>query len=132
MNKQEILEEINKTEEHLANMKKMLEECDYESKGGVMFKENCTQYCENCLELQKKLEVKERELEPFKDDYFKNLDTKTIAELAKKSIRLTTENRKLEDALDEIKQYRIAEINDEEEEKNDTVLNIIRDLEDED
>lgn len=35
-------------------------------------------------------------------------------------------------ALNEIKQYRIAEINDEEEEKNDTVLNIIRDLEDED
>ncbi len=53
-----------------------------------MFKENCTQYCENCLKLQK--------------------------------------------ALDEIKQYRIAEINDEEEEKNDTVLNIIKDLEDED
>lgn len=35
-------------------------------------------------------------------------------------------------ALNEIKQYRIAEINDEYEEKNDTVLNIIRDLEDED
>lgn len=47
---------------------------------------------------------KERELEPFKDDYFKNLDTKTIAELAKKSIRLTTENRKFEDALDEIEE----------------------------
>ena len=29
MNKQEILEEINKTEEHLAAMKKMLEECEY-------------------------------------------------------------------------------------------------------
>lgn len=28
MNKQELLEEINKTEEHLANMKKMLEECE--------------------------------------------------------------------------------------------------------
>lgn len=28
MNKQEILEEINKTKEHLANMKKMLEECE--------------------------------------------------------------------------------------------------------
>lgn len=53
-----------------------------------MFKENCTQYCENCLKFQC--------------------------------------------ALNEIKQYRIAEINDEEEEKNDTVLNIIRDLEDED
>ena len=30
MNKQEILNEINRTEEHLANMKKMLEECEYE------------------------------------------------------------------------------------------------------
>lgn len=80
----------------------------------------------------KRLKRKERELEPFKDDYFKNLDTKTIAGLAKKSIRLTTENIKLEDALDEIKQYRIAEINDEDEEENDTILNIIRDLEDED
>ena len=30
MNKQEILEEINKTKEHLANMEKMLGECEYE------------------------------------------------------------------------------------------------------
>ena len=30
MNKQEIIDEINKTKEHLANMKKMLEECEYE------------------------------------------------------------------------------------------------------
>lgn len=30
MNKQEIFEEINKTKEHLANMEKMLEECEYE------------------------------------------------------------------------------------------------------
>lgn len=29
MNKEEILEEINKTKEHLANMEKMLEECEY-------------------------------------------------------------------------------------------------------
>lgn len=42
-------------------------------------------------------------LEPFKDDYFKNLDTKTIAELAKKSIRLTTENRELEQKNEELK-----------------------------
>lgn len=63
-----------------------------------------TQCCESCLELQKQLEAKEREFEPFKDDYFKNLDTKNIAELAKKSIRLTTENGKLEDALDEIEE----------------------------
>lgn len=30
MNKQEILKEINKTKEHLANMEKMLAECEYE------------------------------------------------------------------------------------------------------
>lgn len=30
MNKQEILDEINKTKEHLANREKMLEECEYE------------------------------------------------------------------------------------------------------
>lgn len=41
-------------------------------------------------------------LEPFQDEYFKGLDTSTIAELAKKSIRLTTENRNLETALEEI------------------------------
>ena len=29
MDKQEILDEINKTKEHLANMEKMLEECEY-------------------------------------------------------------------------------------------------------
>ena len=30
MNKQEILDEINKTKEHLTNMEKMLEKCEYE------------------------------------------------------------------------------------------------------
>lgn len=54
--------------------------------------------------LKEMLNEYRQELKPFKDDYFKNLDTKTIAELAKKSMRLTTENRKLEDALDEAKQ----------------------------
>lgn len=41
-------------------------------------------------------------IEPFQDEYFKGLDTKQIAELAKKSIRLTTENRKLENKLSDI------------------------------
>lgn len=47
-------------------------------------------------------------LEPFEDEYFKGLDTKQIAELAKKSIRLTTENRKLEAVLEEIEEYCIT------------------------
>lgn len=40
MNKQEILDEINKTKEHLANMEKMLEECEqgrWEPKDGDIF-----------------------------------------------------------------------------------------------
>ena len=43
-------------------------------------------------------------LAPFEDEYFKGLDTKQIAELAKKSIRLTTENIKLRYAIDEIEE----------------------------
>lgn len=45
-----------------------------------------------------------KRFEPFEDEYFKGLDTKQIAELAKKSIRLTTYNRKLEATLDEIEE----------------------------
>lgn len=44
------------------------------------------------------------ELEPFKDDYFKDLSTKEIAELAKKSIRLTTYNLALEEKYLDIKE----------------------------
>lgn len=51
-----------------------------------------------------KLQAAKQALAPFEDEYFKGLDTKQIAELVKKSIRLTTENRKLEGILDEIKE----------------------------
>lgn len=44
-----------------------------------------------------------KDLAPFNDDYFKGLTYEQIAELAKKSIRLTSENRNLEDLLQEIK-----------------------------
>lgn len=45
---------------------------------------------------------KDEKLEVFNDGYLKNLYYETIAELAKKSIRLTAENRRLEEALEEI------------------------------
>lgn len=45
---------------------------------------------------------KDEKLEVFNDGYLKNLCYETIAELAKKSIRLTAENRRLEEALEEI------------------------------
>ena len=54
------------------------------------------------------IEEQTKQLEPFKDEYFKSLDNVVIAGLAKKSIRITAENSKLEQALTEIKE--IAEI----------------------
>jgi len=51
------------------------------------------EYC--CQELEKRLE-------PFQDEYFRGLNEKQIAELAKKSIRLTQYNKKLENCLEEI------------------------------
>jgi septation ring formation regulator EzrA len=58
-------------------------------------KENADSMERCCQELEKRLE-------PFQDDYFRGLNEKQIAELAKKSIRLTQYNRKLEDCLEEI------------------------------
>ena len=39
----------------------------------------------------------------LQDDYFKGLNVNQILELAKKSIRLTTENRELEECMEELK-----------------------------
>lgn len=54
-------------------------------------------YCNSC-----NFHKYKQAIEPFQDEYFKGLDTKQIVELAKKSIRLTTENRKLENKLSDI------------------------------
>ena len=43
----------------------------------------------------------QEELRPFRHEYFKALDTNTIAELAKKSIKITTLNIELESKLDD-------------------------------
>ena len=48
------------------------------------------------------LQSLEKELEPFQDDYFQGLTKKDIAELAKKSIRLTKENRELRERLENV------------------------------
>lgn len=42
----------------------------------------------------------EEEIKPFLDPYFKGLDFKTIAELAKKSTRITAYNKELEDKIE--------------------------------
>lgn len=63
---------------------------------------NMQKHCEKAIAQNHKYK---QELKPFKDPYFKGLDNQIIAELAKKSIRHSTENRKLEDALDEIEEF---------------------------
>ncbi len=50
------------------------------------------------------IEEQTKQLEPFKDEYFKGLDNIVIAELAKKSIRITAEYCKLENILRDIKE----------------------------
>lgn len=46
----------------------------------------------------------EEDIKPFLDPYFNGLDFKTIAELAKKSIRITAYNRELEDKIETYEQ----------------------------
>lgn len=53
----------------------------------------CHEYCLQGLE--KENEKLKKALEPFQDDYFRSLNTQHIVELAKKSIRLTEENREM-------------------------------------
>lgn len=58
MNKEEILQEIQKTEEHLANMKKLLDGCDYErwkpkTDGAYWYVDSrgvscCSHFCPTC------------------------------------------------------------------------------------
>ena len=45
----------------------------------------------------------EKRLEPFQNEYFIGLNERQIAELAKKSIRLTKENTQLIECLEEIR-----------------------------
>lgn len=67
------------------------------AKEGMDAQEYCLQEDEEIIgKLQKENEELKKELEPFKDEYFLGLSSGQIAELAKKSIRLTTYNRELE------------------------------------
>ena len=52
--------------------------------------------------LQTQNRLLQAELAPFRDDYFKDLDNSQVAELAKKSIRITKENREMEELLNDI------------------------------
>ena len=88
----EKLEKLLRKEQECEELKTMLKDLSYENQ----------KFCYQ-------IEEQTKQLEPFKDEYFKGLDNVVIAELAKKSIRITAENSKLEQTLAEIKE--IAEEN---------------------
>lgn len=90
-------EEIARLEQECEELKKKLRELELKN---VTLQNRYQQLDGATIELNHYRKA----LAPFQDEYFKGLDTTAIAELAKKSIRLTTENRKLETALDEIEE----------------------------
>lgn len=61
---------------------------------------NANEYC--LQELEKENETLKNSLKPFNDSYFKGLSYQHIADLAKKSIRITSENRHLIHLLEDI------------------------------
>lgn len=61
---------------------------------------NANEYC--LQELEKENETLKNSLKPFNDSYFKGLSYQHIADLAKKSLRLTTDNRHLIHLLEDI------------------------------
>ena len=68
---------------------------------------------QDCLDSAMTLVNKYQKLiAPLLDPYFRGLSSVGIAELAKKSIRLTEENRRLGEALDEVKEYTIKQFCD--------------------
>lgn len=69
----------------------------------------------------------EEDIKPFLDPYFKGLDFKTIAELAKKSIRITAYNSELEHKIEDvIETCNTLKYENEEFIKIDEVLNILK------
>lgn len=70
----------------------------------------------------------EEDIKPFLDPYFKGLDFKTIAELAKKSIKITAYNRELEDKIEayELESQEAKEIIAELEWKCKKLINELR------
>ena len=104
------------------------QECERLSKYSVGFAKKCQRLELDILHLKDENNRFKREIQPFNDDYFKDLDTKTIAELEKKSIRLTTENRKLENALDEIEEYINTQLDELAVKKIKDIINGAKDI----
>lgn len=83
----DLQEQLKRKEQECEELKIMLKDLSYENQ----------KFCYQ-------IEEQTKQLEPFKDKYFKGLDNVVIAELAKKSIRITVENSKLEQTISEIKE----------------------------
>ena len=84
---EELLQQLAQLKAENDGLKTMLKDLSYENQ----------KFCYQ-------IEEQTKQLEPFKDEYFKGLDNVAIAKLAKKSIRITAENSKLEQILIEIKE----------------------------
>ena len=87
----------------LSEALKRLEQENEELKADIISRTMCIT-CERELQnsnLQAENERLKARLRPLEDSYFKGLSSIEIAELAKKSIRIMAENRKLEQALPE-------------------------------
>mgnify|MGYP000130346896 CR=1 FL=1 len=97
MSNRKLKQECEELKKYISEKEGIGDDCDYCKHND---KYNCYQniFLDNLKEINRYKQA----LEPFEDEYFKGLDTKQIAELAKKSIRLTTENRKLENKLSDI------------------------------
>lgn len=61
---------------------------------------NANEYC--LQELEKEIENLKNSLKPFNDSYFKGLSYQHIADLAKKSIRITSDSRHLTHLLEDV------------------------------
>ena len=91
----ELMEQLDQLKAENDGLKTMLKDLSYENQ----------KFCYQ-------IEEQTKQLEPFKDEYFKGLDNVAIAKLAKKSIRITAENSKLEQTLIEIKEI-VENMNEE-------------------
>ena len=75
---------------------------DFCTQDETEYKPFCTIEEDKFKEITKELQTVKNNLKPFEDIYFKGLEFEEIAELAKKSIRLTEECSKLEQYINKI------------------------------
>ena len=109
--------------------------CDNKARCKIYYDEFCNEYEKKEDEESDVIILySEEDIKPFLDPYFKGLDFRTIAELAKKSIRITAYNSELEhkiELMDEkvdalIENCELLKGENEEYIKIDEVLSILK------